>query len=73
MEARFEFATATRIVFGAGVARKVGTIVRETGGRALVVTGRDVRRARQLLDDLKTSGVSAVTFPVAGEPELATV
>jgi len=69
----FEFATATRIVFGAGTLRKIGAIARETGSRALVVTGSNASRAQQLLDDLKTSGVSTVTFSVAGEPELATV
>ena len=73
MNLKFEFATATRIVFGAGAVNDAGAIAREFGRRALVVTGRDSRRAEGLLADLQSAGVSAVTFSVAGEPELATV
>jgi alcohol dehydrogenase class IV len=70
---KFEFATATRIVFGAGTVNDAGAIAKEFGRRALVVTGRDSRRAERLLTNLKSAGVSAATFPVVGEPELATV
>ncbi len=70
---KFEFATATRIVFGAGAVNVAGAIARDLGRRALVVTGRDLRRAERMLINLQSAGVSAVTFPVAGEPELATV
>jgi alcohol dehydrogenase class IV len=73
MEARFEFATAARIVFGAGMVNDAGAIAKEFGRRALVVTGRDARRAERLLAGLKSSGVGAVTFSIAGEPELDTV
>jgi len=69
----FEFATASRIVCGAGTISQVGAIASEFGRRALVATGREVRRAERLLATLKSAGVSAGTFPVAGEPELATV
>ena len=44
---KFEFATATRIIFGLGALREVGLLAKEFGLRALVVTGRDVRRAQQ--------------------------
>jgi alcohol dehydrogenase class IV len=37
---RFEFSTATRIIFGAGTLREVGPLGAEMGKRALVVTGR---------------------------------
>ncbi len=70
---RFEFATAARIVFGAGTLRELGPISRGLGSRALVVTGRDARRAEPLLKILHDDGVRATTFPVAGEPELSTV
>ncbi len=70
---KFEFATATRIVFGAGAVNDAGAIARDLGRRALVVTGRDLRRAERMLINLQSAGVSAVTFPVAGEPELTTV
>jgi alcohol dehydrogenase class IV len=70
---KFEFATATRIVFGAGTLREVGAISRGFGSRALVVTGRDSSRAEKLLASLRTVGVDAKTFSVAGELELSTV
>jgi alcohol dehydrogenase class IV len=69
----FEFTTATRIVFGPGRVNDVGAIAKEFGGRALVVTGRDSRRAERVFASLQSAGISAVTFPVAGEPDLQTV
>ncbi len=59
---RFEFATATRIIFGAGALQEVGEIAAEMGSRALIVTGRTVSRAVPLLDLLISHGVSATTF-----------
>jgi alcohol dehydrogenase class IV len=70
---RFEFATATRIIFGAGAVRDAGAIAKGFGNRALVVTGRDAKRAGPLLKILHEAGVGAVTFSVAGEPELSTI
>jgi len=65
---RFEFATATCIIFGAGTLREVGPIATEMGSRALVVTGRRPPRAKPLLDILAAQGIEAVTFSVPGEP-----
>lgn len=70
---RFEFATATRIIFGTGVLREAGPLARELGSRALVVTGSDTRRAAPLLDILRAQGVSASPVSVPGEPEIETV
>jgi alcohol dehydrogenase class IV len=70
---RFEFATATRIIFGAGVLREVGPLAREFGPKALVVTGADPRRAEPLLSLLREHGVGAIGFPVPGEPAIETV
>ena len=70
---RFEFATATRIVFGAGALREVGPLARELAPRALVVTGASPGRAEPLLALLRKHGVDASAFPVPGEPELETV
>ncbi|HEX7569837.1 MAG TPA: iron-containing alcohol dehydrogenase [Verrucomicrobiae bacterium] len=69
----FEFATATRIVFGAGAISQVGANVKNLGRRALVVTGRNPQRAEKLLAYLSASGIGAATFAVAGEPEISTV
>jgi len=70
---QFEFATAGRIISGAGTIKQVGAIVKSFGRRALVVTGRNPQRAEKLLANLSTNGIGAATFPVAGEPEIATV
>ncbi len=65
---RFEFATASRIVFGVGVLKEAGGLAAGLGRRAFVVTGRSGERATPLLDGLKAAGVEVVTFTVAGEP-----
>jgi len=65
---RFEFATATRIIFGAGTLSEVGPIAAEMGNRTLVVTGRSVERAASLFAILATEGIQVTTFPVEGEP-----
>ena len=43
---RFEFATATRIIFGAGTLREVGPLAREFAPRALVVAGASTSLAQ---------------------------
>jgi alcohol dehydrogenase class IV len=65
---RFEFATATRIIFGAGTLKAVGLIAAEMGSRALVVTGASPDRAETLLDDLAAQGVGTTTLPIPNEP-----
>jgi alcohol dehydrogenase class IV len=69
----FEFATATRIVFGAGTIPAFGANVKIYGRRALVVTGRNAQRAEKLLASLAASDITAAIFSVAGEPEISTV
>jgi len=69
----FEFATATRIIFGVGALSEVGAHAKEFGHRALVVTGRDTHRAEPLLAALRRDGVTGLTFSVFGEPEIETV
>jgi alcohol dehydrogenase class IV len=70
---RFEFATASRIIFGAGTLREAGPLAKEFGRRALVVTGRTAQRADPLRAVLRESHVDTVTFSVPGEPDLETV
>ena len=72
----FEFATATRIVFGAGRLREMRTIAPSLGRRALVVIGKSagaVKRVEPLLSALTDAGVEYATFSVAGEPTLDVV
>jgi alcohol dehydrogenase class IV len=70
---KFEFVTATRIIFGPGALRDIGALAAEFGKRALVVTGRDPSRAATLLALLRDAGIGAATFSVAGEPEISTI
>jgi alcohol dehydrogenase class IV len=70
---KFEFASAARIIFGSGSIRDIGTMVREFGRRALLVTGRDASRAQPLLKLLRAQDLDAVMFSVAGEPDLQTI
>lgn len=70
---KFEFATATQIVFDTGAANHVGANVKNLGRHALVVTGRNISRAEKLLSGLSASGIATTTFSVSGEPELGTV
>ncbi|MFP5248916.1 MAG: iron-containing alcohol dehydrogenase [Acidobacteriota bacterium] len=60
---RFEFATATRIVFGEGAAATLPELLRAFGSRPLVVTGASTERAASLLSALATE-----VFAVPGEP-----
>lgn len=70
---RFEFATATRIIFGPGTLAEAAPRAGEMGKRACVVTGRTPERATPLLEQLQKQGVNFVTFPVAGEPTTSLV
>jgi alcohol dehydrogenase class IV len=69
----FEFATASRIVFGAGSVREVTPAARQWGSRALVVTGRNPERVKGLVQQLESTGLSASIFPVQGEPTVAAI
>ena len=69
---RFEFATATRIIFGRGTLAEVGPIAAAIGSRALVITGRTPARAAPLLDLLAAENIETVTYSVAGEPTTET-
>src|SRR5881394_3898672 len=70
---RFEFATATRIVFGAGALREVGPIAKNFGHRALIVTGRSAARAATLNRLLGELGMSQWPLAIAGEPKIEDV
>ena len=65
---RFEFATATRVIFGPGTIHEAASLSGETGKRAFVVTGSSVERAGPLLELLGKQDMDYVTFNVSGEP-----
>jgi alcohol dehydrogenase class IV len=68
----FEFATATRIIFGAGALREAGPAAAELcpGGCVVVVTGASAGRAAPLLADLESRDLRPTLFQVAAEPTL---
>jgi alcohol dehydrogenase class IV len=64
----FEFATATRVIFGEGTAATLPDLARSFGSRPLVVTGASPERTESLVAALSTE-----TFRVAGEPTVELV
>jgi alcohol dehydrogenase class IV len=65
---RFEFATATRIIFGDGSAGTLPELVRTFGTHPLIVTGASKERAASLV-----SALPAETFAAPGEPTVEMV
>lgn len=65
---RFEFATATRIVFGAGTLSEAAKAAAGFGRRVFLVTGSRSERAEGLVGQLKQAGLEVVAAQVAGEP-----
>ena len=67
----FEFATATRIIFGDGSAVQLPQLARELGSHALLVTGGFQRDAvTRLIDALRAAELKLTRFPVSGEPSV---
>lgn len=69
----FEFATASRILFGPGKLRELGPIVRTYGSRALVVAGRSSQRVGGIVDVLTPDHISSIPFHLNGEPTVIDV
>jgi alcohol dehydrogenase class IV len=65
---QFEFATATRIMFGPGTLGQVAPLAAQMGRRAFFVTGHSLERAASLLEALDHESVESVIFHVSGEP-----
>jgi alcohol dehydrogenase class IV len=70
---RFEFAAATRILFGPGTVREVAPLAAALGRRALIILGSTVERAAPFVEQLNAQGIETVTFNVLGEPTVGTV
>jgi alcohol dehydrogenase class IV len=70
---RFEFATATRLIFGQGSIKEAAPIAASFGRRALIVVGSTPDQATALIDQLRAQDVIAATFSITGEPSIETV
>lgn len=64
----FEFATATRIVFGSGKIKEAADSARSMGKRVFLVTGKNPDRAEPLLASLKTNNIETTPFQIPTEP-----
>jgi alcohol dehydrogenase class IV len=69
----FEFATATKILFGAGSIAALPAQVRALGERALIVSGRSAERCSSAADALIAAGIEVSLFGVEGEPTVDAV
>ena len=67
---RFEFSTATKIVFGAGTLKELEKLLPQYGTRAFVVTGSKPERAAPLFSLLDAGKIAHATFPTNGEPSV---
>ena len=65
---RFEFATSSRVIFGAGALREIGSLAGEFGRHVFIVTGRSPTRATRLLELLHAARLRTAVSPIAGEP-----
>lgn len=65
---RFEFATASRIIFGEGAIHEVPALAARVGRRALVITGGSPLRSQKFVNSLQDMGISVTPFIIAKEP-----
>jgi alcohol dehydrogenase class IV len=68
MPTQFEFATATRIIFGEGTVQQVAAAARQWGQRVLMVTGGAPARAHRVEAELEAGRARSFRFAVEGEP-----
>jgi alcohol dehydrogenase class IV len=64
----FEFATANRIIFGIGSAKKIADIALTLGDKPFIVTGKNKERCKFLLDDFIKKNISPEIYSVKSEP-----
>ena len=69
----FEFATANRIIFGAGQIKQLPDLARAHGSSALVVVGKHSERTDAIRSMLSARGISVTPFSVPREPTLELV
>ncbi len=70
---RFEFATATRIVFGAGKVHEAVSAAVSIGGRALIVSGSTPARLDPFINELAARNVEYTRFAISGEPTIPAI
>lgn len=73
LHAAFEFATATRIIFGARQSEQLPSLVASYGHRVLIVTGGNAGRFGPLRERLRQAVEVTESFSVAEEPTVSLV
>jgi len=66
----FEFATATRILFGSGKVHEAIAAAAGLGNRLMVVTGSNPARIHPLLEEMRERNLEITPFPIQGEPTI---
>jgi alcohol dehydrogenase class IV len=69
---RFDFVTASKIVFGAGALKELGALVAPFVKCALLVTGSNPDRALAVSELLKAQNINVVVYSTKGEPSVQT-
>jgi len=64
----FEFATAQRIVFGAGKLQELTVMTQAMGSRAALITGSDAERITPVFQALRNNGANPTAFSITEEP-----
>ncbi len=67
---QFEFATATRIIFGEGSFNRIGSLTKGMGSKAFVACGLDLQRGEAIREALVSIKVESILFTVQGEPTM---
>lgn len=70
---QFEFAAATRIIFGSGKLNSIGDITAGMGNRVLIVAGGPQESAEKLRELLDQRGISSKVQRAHGEPTVEAV
>jgi len=69
----FEFATASRIVFGPGSAASIPDMAADLGHTVCLVTGSSPKRTQWAVDGLTQKGLSTHIFSIAEEPSTTSI
>jgi alcohol dehydrogenase class IV len=70
---RFEFATATRIVFGSGRISEAISTAASLGRRAMIISGSSPVRLNFFLRELSARNVECTQFSLSGEPTIPAI
>jgi len=73
MVTNFEFASASRVVFGGGRVAELQVLARKFGERVLLVTGNDPARWLRHVAPMRQQGFVITHFVVSGEPTIELV